>query len=280
MEQISRRTLLTALGAGGATAALAGCSDDSSEPRTIDVSSTHYVEGSDAEPSEPADSQSSSGEPSSGAGSGAMSTVKLAAPEELRGRWAAYTAMWIGGAVSEGGTGPRTKGGDWVYEMELGQWAYLIRFKNGRAVLAGQSNPDISRTPAAEKEERKALLAAGPKWWGVVDDVLPGAAPLGFVMGWDGKEWTRSADAPTNGGFDAMAFYVESDQAMGQQLAMWGTKATKDYSGSVKAAADLVMKAGPSVTVAQLKRLGPGMQPARLPAAVKAAGAFKGKGTH
>lgn len=275
MEQISRRTLLAALGAVTTTSGLAACSGDEPASETLDPSSTL-----DTAPGPPASPSPSSSEGSASASADRLQDVDLASPDELRDRWAAYAAMWIAAAVSEGGTGPRAEDGDWIYEMETGQWAYLIRYKDGRAVLAGQSNPDTSRDAAGEKKARAALLAGAPGWWGVVQEVLPKGAPLGFVMGWDGTAWRRLGTASSMGGFDALTFYVASAEAMGQELATWGSEGKKSYAGAAKASADLVMRAGTGVTVAQLKRLGPGMKAARLSAAVRAARAFEGKGKH
>lgn len=279
MEQISRRTVLTALGLAGASTGLAACGDDEPSTGTLDTTSTHYVDGapgSGSGTSSPTDPPASS--PS---GDARMSTVELPAPEQLRGRWAAFAAVWVGAGINtQPSTGPRAQDGDWVYEMELGQWAYLVRFKNGRAVLAGQSNPDIRRSPQQEASARKALLAGTPAWWSTVEEVLPKQAVLGFVMGWDGTKWTRSADAPAEGGFDRMAFYPASERATGDRLVAWGNDGSKEYRGEAKVVADRVIAAGTSVSVAQLKRLGPGLKAALLPHAVKAAKGFAGKGRH
>lgn len=275
MEQISRRALLAALGAAGSTA-LTACAED--EPPQ-EIGATTYT------PAGGGSGGGSGGEEPSGSstsGRATMVPVDLASPDDLRDRWAAYAAMWVGAAISGGGTGPRATEGDWIYEMEIGQWAYLVRMKDGRAVLAGQSDPDTRRDAAAEKRNRQTLLGQGPSWWGVVDDVLPATANLGFVIGWDGKRWTRSSAAPTGGGYDSFVFYVATAKDLGQILVRWGSNGQQEYTGTggARAAADTVMAQGTRVTSSQLRRLGPGMRSSRLPAATAAARAFEGRGRH
>ena len=68
--------------------------------------------------------------------------------------------------------------------------------------------------------------------------------------------------------------------ACGEQLVMWGSKAEGSYTGSAKAAADAAMRAGTQLTAAQLKKLGPGIQSARVKGALTAAKAYEGKGKH
>ncbi|WP_338538985.1 hypothetical protein N5P18_05800 [Janibacter terrae] len=274
MEQISRRALLAALGAAGSTA-LTACAED--EP-PVEIGSTTHTPAGGGDPV----GGSGGDEGPSSSGPTSMVPVDLASPDDLRDRWAAYAAMWVGAGVSEGGTGPRATDGDWVYEMEIGQWGYLVRLEDGRAVLAGQSNPDTRRDAAAEKRNRETLLGQGPSWWGVVDDVLPATAHLGFVIGWDGKRWTRSSAAPTGGGYDSFVFYVATAKDLGQILVRWGSNGQQEYTGTggARAAADTVMAQGTRVTSSQLRRLGPGMRSSRLPAATAAARAFEGRGRH
>jgi len=280
VEPISRRRVLTVIGGLTGAAALAACSQDE-EPSLADTPSTTYHWGDD-DPEDSATSSSTSSEsPSSGGG---LTTVSLDAPDELRNRWAAYAAMWTAASISGEGTssddtGPRAEGGDWIYEMETGQWAYLIRFTDGRALLAGQGNPDIRRGAKEEKAAREELVAGGPSWWKTFATVVPEFNSVGFVLGWDGKKWQRAAAAGGRG-FAGLTFYIATPERLREQLATWGSGGTEGYSASAGQAADRVMKAGPKVTVAQLKALGPGMKSARLPDAVAVAKAFEGKGKH
>lgn len=274
MEQISRRTVLTAMGALG-TMTVAGCADD--EPSQLDPSSTHVVKG-DGGSGSPASGSSSTGSEGSGDASseGGMRQVQLDSPDAMRGRWAAYTAVVL--AASDNSESSRAEDGDWIFQHELGPWAMLVRFKDGKALLAGQANADIVRDLTQEKKIRRALVAGAPKWWGALDTALPDTARIGFVLGWDGKTWQGLASSVSN--FDALPFYPKSQQACGEQLVMWGSEAEGSYTGSAKAAADAAMRAGTQLTAAQLKKLGPGIQSARVKGALTAAKAYEGKGKH
>lgn len=273
MEQISRRTVLTAVGALG-TMTVAGCADD--EPSQLDPSSTHVVEGDAGSGSSASPSSGSSSEGSDDASEGGMRQVQLDPPDSMRGRWAAYTAVVL--AASDNSESSRAEDGDWIFQHELGPWAMLVRFKDGKALLAGQANADVVRDLPQERKIRRALVAGAPTWWGEIDTALPDTARIGFVLGWDGKTWQGLAPSVSN--FGSLPFYPKSQQSCGEQLVMWGSKAEGRYSGSAKAAADAVMRAGTKVTAAQLKKLGPGIQSARVKGALAAAQAYEGKGKH
>lgn len=285
MEQISRRSVLTAIsGLAGATA-LTGCADDA-EPSLADTKSTTYDYGDDGSSSSPT-AEASGDEGSGGEGSGGeetaaeLTTVSLDSPDDLQNRWAAYVAVWTAANIgTRDDHGPRAEGGDWVYLMEVGEWAWLVRFRDGRAVLAGQGNPDTRRDAKQEKEARAALVAGAPSWWKTYEKVVPEFNSVGFVLGWDGKKWQRSGGSGARGGFDALTFHLASSERLSDQLARWGSKGQSKASRSAKAAADRVITAGPKVTASQLKALGPGIDTKRLSAATKAARAFAGKGKH
>lgn len=277
MEQISRRSVLTTIGGLAGATALTGCADDA-EPSLADTKSTTYDYGDDG----PASSSSSTaGASGDGGTSGELTTVSLDPPEDLQNRWAAYAAVWTAADIGAGDDhGPRAEGGDWVYLMEVGEWAWLVRFTDGRAVLAGQGNPDTRRGAKEEKEARAALVAGAPSWWKTYEKVVPEFNSVGFVLGWDGKKWQRAGGTGARGGFDSLTFYLDSTERLGEQLARWGSEGKSGYSGSAKAAADRVIKAGPKVTASQLKALGPGINAKHLSAATKAAKAFAGKAKH
>lgn len=273
MEQISRRRVLTVGGLAGAVA-LTGCADED-EPSLSDTPSTTYHSADDGDS---ATSSEGSGDTGTSSPAG-LTEVALDPPEELQNRWAAYAAAWT--AVDAGGggdSGPRVEGRDWIYEMEVGEWAWLVRFSDGRAVLVGQGNPDERRDAAQEKKARAALVAGAPSWWRTYEDVVPEFNSVGFVLGWDGKKWQRAGDA--GGGFDALTFYPKSAALLGERLAQWGSEGESGYSGQARVAADRVMKAGAKVTATQLKALGPGIDDKRLKDGVEAAKAFRGKGRH
>ena len=127
---------------------------------------------------------------------------------------------------------------------------------------------------------RAALVAGAPSWWKTYEKVVPEFNSVGFVLGWDGKKWQRAGGTGARGGFDSLTFYLDSTERLGEQLARWGSEGKSGYSGSGKAAADRVIKAGSKVTASQLKALGPGINAKHLSAATKAAKAFAGKGKH
>lgn len=273
MEQISRRTLLAAIGAVGTTA-VAGCSDDS-EP--VDIASTHRVGGDKGSGSDSGSGSGSSSDSASPTDS-ALQTVELDPPDTLRGRWAAIAAVWTAVEVSDDGSGPRATNGDWEYSMELGEWAHLLRYSDGRALLVGQSDPDLMRSVTDEKKMRKALTAGAPTWWNDADELLPSNASVGFVLGWDRKRWQRVSGVPSEGGFDKMTFYPRDDDTTIEWLLLWGQEGESEHSSALRSAAAAVIKAGTRVNMSQLQRLGPGMQADQLKDAVAAAKAFEGKG--
>lgn len=278
MEHISRRTMLTAIGGLTGAAALAGCADED-EPSLSEQKSTTY-HYSDDEGSSGDASGSGSGEGGESGGTGELTTVTLDSPDELQNRWAAYAAVWTAANLSGAGTGPRVEGGDWIYEMEVGEWAWLVRFADGRALLVGQGDPDTRRDAQEEKQARAAITAGAPSWWETYDKAVPEFNSVGFVIGWDGKKWQQAGEPGARGGFSALTFHLESTKRLGEQMARWASGGDTGYTGSARVAADRIIKAGPKVTVAQLKALGPELQSARLSAAVKAAKAFTGKGKH
>lgn len=275
MEQISRRTVLTAIGGLTGATVLAGCADEA-EPGLSDKDSTTYHYGDGAGGSS---ASSGSGDASSG-GEGKLSAVTLDSPDDLQNRWAAYAAVWTAANISGDGTGPRVEGRDWIYEMEVGEWAWLVRFADGRALLVGQADPDTRRDETEEKQARAAITAGAPSWWQTYEKVVPEFNSVGFVIGWDGKKWQQAGEPGARGGFAALTFYLSSSRRLGEQMARWASGGSTGYSGSARVAADRIMKAGPKVTVAQLKALGPDLEAKRLSAGVKAAQAFTGKGKH
>lgn len=271
MEQISRRSMLTAIGGLSGAAVLAACSDEAEPSLGDDPSTTyHYAD------------ESGSGSSTSGTegteAKGELSTVTLDAPDDLQNRWAAYAAVWTAANISGEGTGPRVEGGDWVYEMEVGEWAWLVRRKDGKAVLVGQGEPDTRRSAAEEKKARSALLAGAPSWWQTYETAVPEFNSVGFILGWDGKKWQQAGAPGSRGGFAALTFYLASQERTGEQLARFASGGETGYSGSARVAADRIISAGPKVTASQLKALGPELDAKRLAAGVKAAKAFAGKG--
>lgn len=275
MQQITRRTVLTGLGLTGATV-LGACSNDEESTLSGQEDETTYHEGVE----DSGEGSTGTSTEDSSATTGTLQQVELPSPEKLRNAWAAYAAVWTAAGASGEHQGPRAEGGDWLFVMETAEWAHLTRFQDGRAVLSGQSNPDLERSDAEEKKAREALLAGAPSWWKGYEKQVRKGLSVGFVLGWDGSRWQRSSEAPSDGGFDAFTFVIAEPDDLGALLAMWATEDEKEYTGATKAAIDRVVKSGPEVTSAQLKALGNGVNGSRVSRAVTVARAFAGKGKH
>lgn len=265
MPPISRRSLLTVLGLGAGTT-LVGCSEP--EREVILPPSTSSAAGG------PPKTSSTSSTSSTSTGPATSEKVDLPAPDELRDPWAAWTATWA--TIQDPGSGgPRVDRGDWYFENFEGQWAYLLRYRSGKAVLVGSSDLNIVREDGPEKEQRERLLAAGEKWWGDAFGDLPANGHLGFVCAWDGKEWRRTAGVEGRGGLGSLDFFITSRTETAKVIAQLTDIGEGEYRGKAKIVADAIVKAGPAVTEAQLEGLGSMVRSARD--GVAAAKAFTDK---
>lgn len=245
-RDVTRRAVIAGLGLGSG-GVLVGCGGDPPESRLTPESTTTFA-------SETSSSSSSSASPTSGT---AVEVEGLPSPDDLRNRWAAYAAAW-GATESSTGVPPGlTDAKDWYYTTALGHYAYLLRYKDDRAVLVGSSDTGVfDRDDAQEKAARDALLAGRPDWWGSALEDLPDNAHLGFLCAWDGKIWQENERSTSRGGVQALDFVPRSQRETGETLVLMGTGGEESYRGRWKTAADAVMKAGPVVTEKQLEALG------------------------
>ncbi|MER5301982.1 proteophosphoglycan 5 [Streptomyces lasiicapitis] len=121
--------------------------------------------------------------------------VDLPAPEELRGRWAAFAAISAAAGSSQG---CHARERVWHFDDWGGNWLELHLVGDGRAVLIGHDHEysDTYYGPAAEEfgEEETDLLAGAPDWWHpVVRRTLDAEQYVGFVYGYDTGGWKRAA---------------------------------------------------------------------------------------
>lgn len=273
---VGRRAVV--LGILGSTGSLAACSG--SEPAATPTSDTFTGVGpSSSGTSVGTSSSSSSASSSSASSSGALATVDLPSPSALRDRWAAFAAVWAAGEFSSEG-GPAATEGDWYYEDVMdASWAFLVRFEDGRAVLAGAAEPASARAVADERTTRAELVDGAPGWWAKALDALPARAPVSFVCGWTKADgWQQVADAPTDQGLADSRFILRSEDDLVEELVLMANTGAGDPPTDRGGAARALVTAGPDVTSAQLRALGPDM---RSPAAgVRAASAFADPGVH
>ncbi|SDP63854.1 hypothetical protein SAMN05660199_04452 [Klenkia soli] len=197
--------------------------------------------------------------------------VDLPPLAELRDRWAAAAAVVtaLGFPAAAHARGPRS----WRWDDGGGNRAEVAVLDADRAVLFGwdrTAHGRLLRRPDGEPSGE--LLADAPGWW---SDPLRGTTDeVGFVLGWDGAGWSRSAGIVPGGGLagipvDAEQLYgvvdsfvegVADDQGLGDWRTPWPAVAA-------------LGRAGAGLTVEQLADvLGP--LRADLPAGVVAARRF------
>lgn len=288
--EITRRVALSALGLGSG-AALVGCSDEAEEP--TQSSSTTFRTGEDTGSGEGSGdgSSSASGSGSDGSGSSspqsdgspssgtAVTVDSLPSPEEMRDPWAAYAAAWVATQSTTGVPSGVYQDADWYYASQLGEFAFLVRYKDGRAVLIGSSDPSLNDRSADDEQQARAVLTAGrPAWWAGAFEHVPVNTKAGFLCAWDGSSWKQNQRSTARGGVESMELVVTSPRETGEALVMLGTGGEEEYTGSRRSAADAVVDAGPSVTAAELTDLGP--QVRHADDGVRAAKAFTDSGTH
>jgi hypothetical protein len=136
--------------------------------------------------------------------------VDLAHVDELRNRWAAYSAVMAALGYADLSN---AAGNLWHFDDAGGNWAELVLLDQGRAVLFGHDH-EYSETYFREaatyfQEEETDLLAGAPDWWG---EVLPRDPDrwVGFVYGFDSGTWQRTSYELDDGfaslGHPAVAF--------------------------------------------------------------------------
>jgi len=130
--------------------------------------------------------------------------MDLPNPTSLRGGWAAMAAV----CASRGwGDSVYATDNQWLYHDGGGNWACLRFQDQGRAVLLGHDHEysDTYFGAAAEYfgEEETNLLADAPEWWSLNLDPKPFGEWIGFIYGWDGRQWQR-ATYQVNDGFNSV----------------------------------------------------------------------------
>lgn len=274
-----RRALLLA----GVIAPLAACAAEP-EPLERSGSATSTPTGSPT-PDGAASSSSGapSGEGSTGAGSGSstagsLERIDLPGLDELAGRWAAYAAVWAGGEFSSGG-GPSADRGDWLYEDMFGQWGFLTRFADGRAVMVGSARPGEVREVAKEREARSAMLAGAPSWWATGLQPIDPATTIHFVCGYDDGRWRQVAGASeSTSGIGALNFVLRTERAVLDEMVLMANTGAPDQPARARAAARTLVRAGARATAAQVEAVGRDIRDPR--AGASAAALFATPGRH
>ncbi|MFH9734500.1 proteophosphoglycan 5 [Streptomyces sp. NPDC017260] len=127
----------------------------------------------------------------------ALVTVDLAAPQSMRGRWAAWAAV---GRATGGGKRCYAKGPVWHYDDGGGNWIDLHHLGDGRAVLTGN---DHACSPDPDDEDFDPMDGA-PWWWeDPVREAVRANENVAVVYGFDGTVWQRVA-SDVDDGFSAI----------------------------------------------------------------------------
>ncbi|MEM0963341.1 MAG: proteophosphoglycan 5 [Bacteroidota bacterium] len=123
----------------------------------------------------------------------ALVALDLPSPRQLRGGWAALAAIY----ASRGWDDVAATENEWRFHDGGGNWATLRFQDGGRAVLLGHDH-EYSETYFGDAaayfgEDETDLLAEAPAWWS--HDLSTGRHSdwIGFIYGWDGETWRRSA---------------------------------------------------------------------------------------
>ncbi|WP_201464806.1 hypothetical protein [Janibacter melonis] len=273
-----RRSVLLA----GALAPLAACAG---EPEPLERSSsaaTPTPSGSGSPTSGASSSSPTSSSPSSsattGSPSGRLERVDLPTLDDLAGRWAAYAAVWVGGEFSSDG-GPSADDGDWLYEDMFGQWGFLTRFADGRAVMVGSAQPERVRPAAEEREARTAMLAGAPSWWAVGLQPIDPATAVHYICGYEDGRWRQVAGASERAsGITSLNFVLRTERQVVDEMVLMANTGVADRPASAKAAARALVRAGSKATAAQVDAVGSDIRDARAGAA--AAALFAAPGRH
>ncbi|OAB88891.1 hypothetical protein AWH69_03745 [Janibacter melonis] len=271
-----RRCLLLA----GALLPLAACAG---EPEPLERSSSDPApagpgSGSGSPPGSPAPGGRTSSDPTGSGTSGTLEQVDLPRVVELAGRWAAYAAIWAGGEFSSGG-GPSADDGDWLYEDMFGQWAFLTRFADGRAVMVGSARPGEVRPAADEASAREAMLSGAPAWWETGLQQIDPATTIHFVCGYEDGRWREVSGASDRaGGIGSLNFVLRTERQVVDEMVLMANTGVADRPARAKAAARALVRAGSTATAAQVDAVGPDIRDARAGAA--AAALFAAPGRH
>ena len=174
----------------------------------------------------------------------ALVPVDLPSPREMRGRWAAFSAVMAALGYGDSSNADR---GPWYYDDGGGNWAELHRLDGDRAVLLGHDH-EYSETYyhlAAEYfgEEDTDLLAGAPDWWG--EPVRATEEPgrwIGFVYGYEDGKWQR-VEYDLADGFESVDPPLVSDHRCHELIAAFTSESP---------AIDVLVAAGAEVTEEQV----------------------------
>lgn len=209
-------------------------------------------------------------------------TLDLEPLPQWGNRWAAVAAVIAATTGNESGV--HAVEGDWYYDDGGGNWAFLYRFADGRAVLIG-SDHEYSQTyfgPAAEYfgEPETDLLAGAPDWWAqAVAEHDPSRGEwISWVYGWDGRRWQRAGYALPDG-FLQLALPVVTEEAARKSV-----RESVEYHGPLPSpggdhAIAQLLAAGAGLSTDQLLALGPAAA-AHADLGVAVARAFAEPGRH
>jgi hypothetical protein len=204
-----------------------------------------------------------------------LESVDLPSIEVLKGRWAAYSAVM---AALGYASGCIADGPHWHYDDGGGNFADLMLYSDGRAVLFGNDH-EYSQTYFREaaayfQEPETDLLAGAPSWWG---DPLPTGNDqwIGFVYGFEAGSWRRAV-YDLDDGFNSLGLPAASGERFADLVEGFvssaGRRSDVDFTpdrSSIKALA----QAGANLAAAELLAvLGP--VPGDVEAGVAAARAF------
>lgn len=182
--------------------------------------------------------------------------LDLPAPEQMRGRWAAFAAIC---AARGWGDMCRADGPVWHFDDGGGNWAELHHLGAGRALLTGYDH-EYSETyygPAAEffGEEETDLLAGAPDWWRpVVRRSLEEKQFVGFVYGYDAAtgRWLR-AEYDAEDGFGSVGLPALSLESTRESIVEFSREAPGLGGAEPRPeAVDALIAADADVTAAQV----------------------------
>lgn len=197
-------------------------------------------------------------------------------------RWAAVAGVLA--ATTGDAAGANATDGDWYYDDGGGNWAFLYRFADGRAVLTG-SDHEYSQTYFGQAaayfgEPETDLLAGAPHWWRqAVDAHEPSRGEwISWVYGWDGHRWQR-ARYETPDGFAQLKLPALSDTATAGFVREWVEQSATGQDVARDGAMAQLLAAGAHVTPDQLRAVGPAAA-AHADLGADAARAFTEPGRH
>lgn len=207
----------------------------------------------------------------------ALQPLDLPAPDVMRPRWAAASAVLTGIGYGRGCFATVDR---WHYDDAGGNRADLVFVGGGRAVLLGHDH-EFSETYFRDAatyfdEPETDLLADAPDWWATPLQDRDPTEWVGFVYGWDGSAWQR-ADYELDDGFRSVGLPAVSEADVTELVTTFVAGAAKRQglaftpdSGAIAG----LLAAGPAVTPARLAAVF-GPVDADVGAGVAAAGQFR-----